>query len=286
MRNMKPPLPFVGHKGHWGSELTEIARKLPQNCAVFDVFGGSGICAQYFKLARPDLNVVWNDFDNYLARLDNAEHTENLRQLFLENLGRPVKKNTFVPPLSPEHRQFVFDTLRRQLAEFGFVDFQTVSRWFYLYSMKTYKLLSFTGKLYNRVPVVPVRLDACKSWLSGVCRNSVTFSGLDTPFNIFGVKTPPRSFVESQDALFIFDPPYLGTGCNDYGNKEALKCLDGICECCDRLPFLLFGDSSISFWYERIFKGRHFVKYEKNINNVGMNHLKRTEVLFACLPWE
>ena len=219
--------------------------------------------------------------------MDNADKTENLRQYFLEHLGRPGPKNTFVQPLSPEQRQFVFDTIGQQLSDFGFVDLQTVSRWFYLYPMKTCKLMSCAGKLYNRVPVVPLRLDACKSWLSdGVHRNAVTFDGLDTAFHLFSLPTRPRDYIESQNALFIFDPPYLGTGCNDYNNQEALKVLRAISECVAHLPFVLFGDTSISFWYELLFKGRHVTKYEKQINNIGMNHIRRSEVLFASLPGE
>lgn len=286
MRNIRPPLPFCDYKGHWGAELTEIARKLPKNCTVFDVFGGSGICAHYIKQARPDLDVVWNDFDNYRARLRNADKTERLRLHFLETLGRPVPKGEIHTPLTPERRQFVFDTIKQQLADFGFVDHQTVSRWFYLYSMKTYKLVSSTGKLYNRLPVVPIRLDACAGWLRDVLPCSVTFSGIDTPFKLPSGTVRPRDFIPSQNALFVFAPPYLGTACNDYGNQEALKVLRSICECCEHLPFLLFGDASISFWYELIFKGRHVRRYEKTINNIGLNHQKRSEILFACLPGE
>jgi hypothetical protein len=33
-----------------------------------------------------------------------------------------------------------------------------------------------------------------------------------------------------------------------------------------------------------LFKNRRVLKYEKNINNVGMNHKKRSEVMFVSLP--
>lgn len=284
MSNIKPPLPFVGHKGHWFSELSDIASKLPENITVFDVFGGSGCCSEIFKRSRPDLCVVWNDYDNYRARLSNVSKTDNLRRFFLDKLGAPVKKGAFIPPLSEDERQFVFESVRSQLAQFGFVDLQTVSRWFYLYSQKTYKLMSYTGKLYNRVPVSPIRLSACENWLSGCVRNCVCFSGLDTVFTVNGCTVRPSDFIDNQNALFIFDPPYLGTGNNDYGNQEALLVLRSISECCERLPFLLFGDSSIAFWYEALFRGRRLLKFEKTINNIGMQHNRRTEVLFACLP--
>jgi hypothetical protein len=286
MRNIKPPLPFCGHKGHWGAELTQIAAALPVNCFVFDAFGGSGVCAHYIQKVRPDLCVIWNDFDNYQARLAHVDETELARQHFLSYLGLPVPKNTFNPPLTDEQRAFVFDTVRQWLKKYEFVDMQTLSRWFYLYSHKTYKLMSSTGKLYNRVPVVPMRSDACASWLQGCQRTSVTFTGLDTVFQVFGVSVRPRDYINAQDALFVFDPPYLGTGCNDYDNQESLRVLQSIIDCVEHLPFILFGDASIAFWYEALFKNRRVLKYEKNINNVGMNHKKRSEVMFVSLPGE
>ena len=98
-------------------------------------------------------------------------------------------------------------------------------------------------------------------------------------------KTPPKTELEKlQDENL--DSPYLGTGCNDYGNKDALKILQSIVECCAYLPFLLFGDASISFWYEVLFRGEPVTKYTKDINTIGMNHTKRTEVLFSRLPGE
>ena len=286
MKKIKPPLPFVGHKGHWASELTEIALKLPKNCTVIDVFGGSGICSYYIKQARPDLAVVWNDYDNYAERLEHAEDTERLRQRLLDLLGVPVRKGTFIPPLNDEQRAVVLNECKRLEAQTGFVDYQTLSRWFYLYPLKADKMRLFSGKMHNRVPVVPIRVDACRSWLREVYRTCFCFSGLDTaiPGDCFVVH--PRDFIRSQDVLFIFDPPYLGTGCNDYGNKDALKILQSIVECCACLPFLLFGDVSISFWYEVLFRGDPVTKYTKDINNIGMNHTKRTEVIFARLPGE
>jgi hypothetical protein len=55
---------------------------------------------------------------------------------------------------------------------------------------------------------------------------------------------------------------------------------------CERLPFLLFGASHISFWYEQLFKGRAVSKYTKDFINIGLGHKARTEVLFASMPWD
>ena len=284
MRNIKPPLPFVGHKGHWGNELAEIAHALPPGCTVFDVFGGSGICSEYIRRARPDLTVIWNDFDNYRARLEHVGDTERLRRFFLDALGAPAKKGSYLLPLDDARRALVFDTLQREEAERGFVDSVTISRWFYLYHNKAPKMSSGAGKLYNRVQRSPMRFDACAGWLSGAVRTSVCFTGPHTAFPVDGRAVRPCDFAESQNALLILDPPYLSTGCNDYGNRDSLFVLRHIVDCCDRLPFLLFGDLSISFWYDALFRGRHVRRYEKQLNKVGMNHETRAEVLFACLP--
>lgn len=76
----KPPLPFPGNKGNWTDYITEKAKLLPAGARVIDAFGGSGMCARCVIEARPDLDVVWNDFDGYINRLDHARQTEILRQ--------------------------------------------------------------------------------------------------------------------------------------------------------------------------------------------------------------
>ena len=287
MKRLKPPLPFSGHKGTWAPELSEIASNLPRGGGdffVFDVFGGSGCCAEIFSRARPDLVVFWNDFDNYQERLQNAPITEELRRFFVEKLGHSAKKGAFISPFSDDERAFIFSTLDERAARGLYTDEKSLARWFYLYTAKGRLLHARTGKLHNRLPQTPLRLNACAQWCSGVRRSSVAFSGLNTvyPWGQDGLRL--RDLVGAQNALLILDPPYLGTGVNDYSNRDALFVLEHVVECCEHLPFLMFADKSIGFWFEHIFKGRDVLRLEKSYSNLGLNHEARTEVLFCALP--
>ena len=285
MKCIKPPLPFVGHKGKWGNILEQIALRLPKGCIVLDVFGGSGICSHYFKQARPDLTVIWNDFDDYRQRLDHAHETERLRLDLAEKLGTAGSKGSAIRPLSPAEQDILFTTFDMYQKEYGFVDYDTLSRWLFLYSHKTNKLIHAkpgSMKLYNRLPVVPVRVDACRNWLSGVERVRFQFHGMESCFDLGDASLKLCNHVADQDVFLIFDPPYLSTTCNDYRNRDALFILKDILDCCRQLPFILFGDSSISFWYEAILKGGE--KYTMDFKNIGMNHKARSEVAFASLP--
>ena len=82
-----PPLPFSGNKKYWAGELYDEAALLPSGCTVWDCFGGSGVCARCIKDARPDVRVVWNDFDGYADRLKHMPETECLRRELLRAVG-------------------------------------------------------------------------------------------------------------------------------------------------------------------------------------------------------
>ena len=45
-----------------------------------DVFGGSGLVAHNIKQWYPRNQVIWNDYDNYQARLDHIAQTKSLRE--------------------------------------------------------------------------------------------------------------------------------------------------------------------------------------------------------------
>ncbi|MBQ8035712.1 MAG: hypothetical protein IJ268_01845 [Proteobacteria bacterium] len=287
MKRIKPPLPFVGHKGAWGPELALVAQNIPSGCVVIDVFGGSGICAHYIKQARPDLLVVWND----LRQLPRASITRPKRKTYAAfsstHSGRlpvkaiwlscsmPISAHSSVKQSASLWPSAGLSISRPCRA--GSISIHTRP-----VSWKRRAIPNFT----TESPSSPLRLDACKTWLSDVVRTSVEFSGLDTSFNLFGVPVKLSDFAASRDVMLILDPPYLATCCSDYGNKEALRVLQAVCECCERLPFLLFGDVSISFWYDQLFKGRAVSKYTKDFINIGLGHKARTEVLFAALPWD
>lgn len=290
-KRLTPPLCFTGHKGLWAQELSELAHKLPCECTVIDVFGGSGVCAECIKRARPDLTVIWNDFDNYKMRLDNAEKTESLRRLFLAELGKPPKDG-FNPLLSDRQRMFVLDTLKRQLADHGFVDFQTVAGWFALYipnpdalEAQTTLTTARSTKFYNKIPTTPLRVADCHAWLSGVHRTRSEFTGLDTIFHTTLGAVKLRDFIDTQNVFLVLDPPYTEKTCHTYENRNTLYALYQTLETSKYLPSVLFGDASVAFWYGEMFKNTPHLFLEKQAGCAGRG-TRRDECLLARLPFK
>ncbi len=72
------PMPFMGQKRRFVSDFKE-ALKLFDNSTIFvDLFGGSGLLSYVTKQARPDAQVIYNDFDDYHLRLNNCKRTNEL----------------------------------------------------------------------------------------------------------------------------------------------------------------------------------------------------------------
>lgn len=56
-----------------------LNKEIKQDTIFLDVFGGSGLLSHNLKRWYPHNEVVWNDFDNYQARLNNAPITQELK---------------------------------------------------------------------------------------------------------------------------------------------------------------------------------------------------------------
>lgn len=116
---------FSGHKGAWIDYIQNAARALPQNAVVYDVFGGSGMCARAVIEARPDVKVYWNDFDNYLERLDRAPETEILRQNLQKAAGQRNSK------LDYETRVCIVEIIKAHKRKYGYADTAALKNWLY-----------------------------------------------------------------------------------------------------------------------------------------------------------
>lgn len=76
----RSPLPFIGQKRQWAKEIINIAKDLPKDIIVIDLFGGSGLLSHIIKRTRPDLRVIWNDYDNFFGRCMKVEDTNKIRR--------------------------------------------------------------------------------------------------------------------------------------------------------------------------------------------------------------
>ena len=66
----RAPLPFLGSKNHFVKQYRELLKHATGIDTVVDLFGGSGILSRIAKDVLPNARVVYNDFDNYCARLE------------------------------------------------------------------------------------------------------------------------------------------------------------------------------------------------------------------------
>ena len=196
------PLPFIGQKRNFLKHFkTVLKQHIPNDGAgwtIVDVFGGSGLLAHTAKRLKPTARVIYNDFDDYVTRLQNIHDTNRLRkQLFslMQHIPRGKKL--------PENIQ---QAVKEALIQFDrFVDYHSVASWL-LYSAQQVKDLAhlLNGRYYNRVCMSDYP-DA-EDYLAGL--EIVAQSYLDLV----------PQFAAQDKVLFLFDPPYISTQQSMYCN--------------------------------------------------------------------
>lgn len=117
------PLPFMGQKRRWNQEFKKALITEFTDCGTFvDLFGGSGLLSRFTKSARPDAQVIYNDFDNYSRRIKAIPTTNALlSDLRAIVSGFPKDKRITGPLLSK---------VLNKIAEYdsrGFIDYVTLS---------------------------------------------------------------------------------------------------------------------------------------------------------------
>ncbi len=266
---LQPSLVFSGNKRFWAGELADEALLLPAGARVWDVFGGSGVCSRVIKDARPDCKVVWNDHDGYSDRLLHAAETEDLRRSLLRMVGFEGCQNggtRFRAPIKGALRDEVCALFRVHYEKYKFFDGLTVRRWLSIGACNEPldPLLPPAG-LYARVPRSPLRVDAALTWCDGLVVEHKDF----------------RDLAISRGDYIILDPPYLGTYVAEYSGRESLKILKSCRDLMELCPFILFGDASISFWYELLTEKFNPRFFQKDGLITGYNGKSRSEVMFS-----
>lgn len=176
--------------------MRQMASTLPQGATVVDLFGGSGLCSHTIKQARPDLTVIWNDYDDYQSRLDHIgttnEQCEALRHM-TESLSRynRIDKDTTL-------HKAIFDYLAQQ----KYVDLETICSTL-MFSSNGNRKLNPAHHLYNCVPKNPY---SAEGYLDGVTRVQMDYRDL--------LKKAPK------DAILVVAPPYLTTTAARYGKRQ------------------------------------------------------------------
>ena len=155
----------------------------------------------------------------------------------------------------------------------------------------------------------PIDTDKCAHWLDGVERACENFEGGSTSSSSRRIKTQVERACENFEGgstvyrtafrfeelatypadrtrLLIVDPPYLGTACDDYTERENLLLLRQLIAVLKHEPhFVFFGDESIAFWYE-LALGDRFKFYSAKTASSNYGKRLRKEIMYSTLPFE
>ena len=235
IKHKKPPLPFLGCKKDWlkilHKHVTENENRQHPKIIV-DVFGGSGLLANFYKQLYPKAQVIWNDYDNYQNRLNQLPQTNNiLCQLrgyvakhTPEELYSRDTLHTDKPRFTDEHCEAIKGILE-STPEY---DWRTILPAIsFRGSVKT----SAYNKIYNAIPQ----------------KNYDASGYLD---NVQIVRQDGMGLIEEYDkkekVLFLLDPPYPVTYEANYEGRESTYLALKIIEFCYKTNnnFILFSSTN------------------------------------------
>lgn len=202
---LSAPLPFVGQKRNFVRSFSAVLDKLPEDAVYVDLFGGSGLLSHVIRRKKPRATVVYNDFDDYRARLAAIPETNAILRTLREVLRDTPPKQR----VGPAERERIIQILEDARAN-GPVDYITLSG-----------ALMFSGKymathegfvretFYNRVRASDIP-DA-SDYLDGIEVRSCDYRELVAEFGpVPGV-------------VFLVDPPYLSTDVSTYTMQWRLS---------------------------------------------------------------
>lgn len=212
----KPVLPFRGNKKVWFNKFKEIITNLTyDNLTVVDVFGGSGLLSYWVKQLKPNYQVIYNDFDDYMLRLEHINETEIIRKRLREiidnnkteedNKGRALNKTCC-------------DLIREELIKIksdypDFVDYLTISSWLCFSARKAGGLDAIIKDVnyYNRTPKSELKR---YNYLNNV---EVIHKDASNPEEFINYI---NSIKQNENVIYILDPPYLYTETSGYANYK------------------------------------------------------------------
>lgn len=208
------PIAFTGNKRyalkHIYKQLEELQNQgfyLDEDTIIVDVFGGSGLLANFFKELYPNNTVIYNDFDNYQSRLAKLEATDKKIFELLKEVAKyqEIKKNT---KLLPETKEYLYKEIEK--LDKNIYDIHKIVSIFSIFG--TVKLRKKTGKY------VLQSINVRKNWGSATKRyNLETYlKGIITERLDFRDLLDKYNEEKYPKILYIVDPPYIETDCSHY----------------------------------------------------------------------
>lgn len=195
----------MGQKRRFLNQVKTVLNNCPDNAIYVDLFGGSGLLSHTVKQHYPNATVIYNDFDNYSLRLENAERTNDL----LSDIRTIVVGCQKDKRLPESNKQLILKRVYQEEKTVGYVDYITLSSSI-LFSMKYVQSYSELEKetLYNCVRASDYYV---KDYLKGLIVESADYKAL---FN---------KYKNESNVIFLVDPPYLSTEVGTYKNYWKLK---------------------------------------------------------------
>lgn len=198
------PLPFQGQKRKFIKDFKEVLKRFDDITTVVDLFGGSGLLSHVTKRERPDIRVVYNDYDYFCDRLANVKTTNEILSRI-----RPMMNVVADNKKVPDELRAQILAIVRAYAENGYVDYITLSSSL-LFSGKWAKNFQELSKetMYN----VMKQSDYCvDGYLEGL---EIVHEDYKDLF---------MRYKDDRNVLFLIDPPYLSTDCVSYKNYWRLS---------------------------------------------------------------
>lgn len=205
------PLPFQGQKRNFVKRFYQAIEEMNKKHTihiVVDLFGGSGLLSHAAKLALPEAQVIYNDFDDYHKRLENISNTNNLiwdiRDLVTSEKGKKTGK---------EEKMRVLKRIKEEEEQNGYVDYITISSSL-LFS--TNYVINFEelekATFYNNIKLSDY--DLSRDYLKDI---DIVKQDYKVLF---------EWYKNTRDVLFIVDPPYLSTDTKTYNSEKYWKLTD------------------------------------------------------------
>lgn len=186
------PLPFVGQKRYFVKKIYEYFKSLDYKPGkVVDCFGGSGLLSNLFKQMYPEAEVVYNDYDNYMGRVEQVANTNKV----LEECRKILAKHNIEP------KARITEPAKIELEEYlNTVDWNETDR-------NTVYVNFSLGGLSDRNTLYINKLRQ-----SDYVHNEEYCRGCKI------VTCDYEELIQDDRALYILDPPYIQTNSNTYKN--------------------------------------------------------------------
>ncbi len=201
------PLPFQGQKRRFVKHFKESLLNYNDSYLFVDLFGGSGLLSHTVKSVFPKAKVIYNDYDNFKQRLNAIENTN----IIIAKLRELLKDYPRGKRITGTHRDKVLNLLK-EADNKGYVDWITISSSIKFSMNYGVCLKDFTNDtLYNNIKLSDYNADG---YLQDVEIVNKDYKSL---FN---------QYKETNNVVFLVDPPYLSTDSSTYVSTGYWKLQD------------------------------------------------------------